>query len=70
MADSSAPEAVGAVEQVTGWDDPVEQSGRRVERTPLENEESVSEQLIQNGLEEAYHDLRVASADDQPNENP
>jgi hypothetical protein len=60
----AAPETSPALEQVTAWDDPVDQSGHRVERTSFDDEENIGAKLIQDGLEEADHGLRAAAEDD------
>ena len=60
----AAPETDATLEQVTGWDDPPAQAGRRLDPLPLEDEGSISEQLIQEGIQEADHDLRVAAEDE------
>lgn len=62
--DVTAPEVDPTLEQVTAWDDPPEQAGHRVEPIPLDDELNVSEQLIQSGLEEADHDIRVATEEE------
>ncbi len=59
-----APEADPATEEITAWDEPPAQSGHRVPTVPLEDETSVAEQLVQDGIEEAEHDVRVAAAED------
>ena len=64
VATPGAPEADPSVEQLTAWDDPLDQCGHRVGSTPMQNEGNIGEQLIQNGLEEADHDIRVAASDD------
>ncbi len=50
-----------ALAEITAWDDPVTQSGHRVDPVPLEDETPVAEQLIRDGLEEADHDTRVVA---------
>lgn len=60
-----APEAVvPAIEELTAWDDPVDQAGHRTDRTPLENESNIAERLVQEGFAEADHDRRVTAADE------
>ncbi len=61
----SAPEADFALEQVTAWDDPPEQAGHRVERTTPEGGDNIGERLIEDGLSEADHDIRVSAADEE-----
>lgn len=61
----AAPEADFALEQMTAWDDPLEQAGRRTERAPLEGAENIGERLTEDGLAEADHAIRVSAADDE-----
>ncbi|MGV3662293.1 MAG: hypothetical protein ACO1TE_19060 [Prosthecobacter sp.] len=58
---AEAPEADAELEQVTTWDEPPTQTGHLVAVPPLEDENNISEQLIDDGLEEADHDTRVAA---------
>lgn len=58
---AEAPEADSELEQVTTWDEPPTQTGHLVATTPLEDENNVAEQLVEDGLEEADHDIRVAA---------
>lgn len=58
---AEAPEADAELEQVTTWDEPPTQTGHLVTIPPLEDENNISEQLIEDGLEEADHDTRVAA---------
>ena len=60
----AAPEADPAIERLTAWDDSPQQTGQRVEPSPLEDEATVAERLIREGIEQADHDLRVTSAED------
>lgn len=55
-------EAGGAIKSLTAWDNPPLQCGH-LEITSSAEEEgnSIAEQLIGNGLEEADHDIRVAA---------
>ncbi len=60
-----APEVdVRAVEELEEWDVPSDQNGRQVNQVTIDDEATVAEQLIQDGLEEADHDRRVAAAED------
>ena len=52
------------MEELESWDEPVDQHGRQVDRTELEDEASVAEQLMEDGLEEADHSQRVAAAEE------
>jgi hypothetical protein len=59
------PEAViPAIDELTAWDDPVGQEGHRAARVPFEDESTVAERLIQDGIEQADHDRRVSAADE------
>jgi len=68
-ATSGAPAADASLEQVTSWDEPAAATGRRIDTMGLEDESSVAEQLIRDGLEEADHDLRVEAEEDRPDED-
>jgi hypothetical protein len=60
-----APEAdEPVVEKLESWDEPVDQHGHQMERTGLDDEAMVSEQLMEDGLEEADHNQRVAAAEE------
>ena len=58
---AEAPEADSDLEQVTTWDEAPADTGHLVAKVPLEDETNVAEQLVEDGLEEADHDIRVAS---------
>ncbi len=51
------------IASLTAWDAPADESGHRVGRVPLEDEGSMAERLVQDGMEEAEHDRRVAATD-------
>jgi hypothetical protein len=56
------PEAGASLKSLNGWDDAPLQTGHLVITTSAEeNDNSIAEQLIGNGLEEADHDIRVAA---------
>lgn len=57
-----APEAEGVVAELQIWDEPVDESGRRV-GAPVEDEPTVGENLVQQGLNEADAEVRVLVAD-------
>lgn len=62
--DSLSPESdAPIVEELETWDEPVNEHGRKVEETELEDEAAVDEELIADGLDEADHSQRVAAAD-------
>ncbi len=55
-----------AVNDLTAWDDPLDQSGHRVEDLGGEDEKSIAEQLIEDGIDEADHDIRAAASELPP----
>jgi hypothetical protein len=60
-----APEVdVREVAELEEWDRPADQDGRQVSSMAMEDEANISEQLIQEGLEEADHARRVAAAEE------
>ncbi len=65
----ASPEADASMEQVTTWDEPLEESGHRVEVIPPENDDNLGEQLVEQGLEEADHDTRVAGVRQRLDDN-
>ncbi|MDB6153283.1 MAG: hypothetical protein JWL90_1736 [Chthoniobacteraceae bacterium] len=61
------PEAAGTeVENITSWDDLLGDSGGPVQTQTLEDEATLGESLVQEGLEEADHDIRLAASDELP----
>ena len=55
------PEVVEPVlGELVAWDEVPSSDGHAVPRTPLENGENLSEILVNEGLEEAEHDRRLA----------
>lgn len=59
---AEAPEADADLEQVTVWDEPPTQTGHLISPVPLDDENAIAEQLVEDGLEEADHDIRVVAA--------
>lgn len=66
----AAPEADPGVEALTAWDDPPQQTAQRIEPLPVEDEATIAERLIREGMEEAEHDIRVAAEKDGTAEKP
>jgi hypothetical protein len=54
-------EADATLEQPPLWDDPPPQTGHLVATLPIEDESSIAERLVDDGLEEADHDIRAAA---------
>ena len=52
----------GAVANVTAWDESPSDSGHSVEREIADDEQSVAEQLVEQGVNEAEHDQMVEGA--------
>lgn len=59
-------ESQTAVNELTAWDDPLDQSGHRVADSENADEKSIAEQLIQDGVEEADHDIRASASEIVP----
>lgn len=57
------PEAPGELEALTSWDTPLESSGRKVGETGPEDEANIGQQLVEEGIEEADHDLRLSTSE-------
>jgi hypothetical protein len=68
----SAPEVPPSLEQVTATDSEdgsvVVQDGQRIAPVPLEDDANIALRLVQQGLEEADHDIRL-TADDEDQED-
>ncbi len=61
---TAAPEEVRAdMESLTTWDEPVDAHGRHISLNSDVDEASIGSQLIQEGVNEADHDSRVAAAE-------
>ncbi len=65
-APSHAQEEHAVTNELTAWDDPLDQAGHRVQGSNNEDEKSIAEQLIQDGIEEADHDIRAAASEILP----
>ena len=65
-ASSMSLDEQAKTEELTAWDDPLDQSGHRVTRCTNEGEQTIAEQLIQDGIEEAEHDIRTAASETPP----
>lgn len=65
-APSNAPEGKDVTEELTAWDDPLDQSGHRVMGLRTDDEKTIAEQLIHDGVEEADHDIRTAASEILP----
>jgi hypothetical protein len=64
IPDTLAPEIdAPIVEEIATWDEPAEQRGGEVKPFQLDDETSVAQQLVEDGLEEADHSRRVAAAE-------
>ncbi|MHA3772745.1 hypothetical protein ACXR0O_14520 [Verrucomicrobiota bacterium sgz303538] len=67
--DVSGPEVVDPeIEKVVTWDEAPEESGSRAPQVLPEDEANIAETLVQEGLEEAEHDQRLSSAEENPPE--
>jgi len=60
---NTAPEIVEGVEELTEWDTPVGAAGDSAPRVRPEDEVPPAEILVQDGIEEADREQRIAAAD-------
>lgn len=58
---TEAPEADPLLDQLTTQRDPPPQTGHLVAAAPLQDEDNIAEQFVEDGLEAAEHDSRVAA---------
>jgi len=63
LRDEFAPEVDERTLELTAWDEPPESTGTSAPKTPMEDEISPAEQLIEEGLEEADREKRIAASD-------
>jgi len=59
----TAPEVDPKTENLTEWDEPPAAAGASAPTAPLEDEASVAEELVEEGIDEADREQRLASAD-------
>jgi hypothetical protein len=59
----SAPEVNAKTEKLTEWDQPVSEAGGNVPKTPFEDETTIANELIEEGIDEADREQRIAAAD-------
>ena len=64
--DVVAPETSPENASITAWDESADAAGHRVVSEPLENEETISEQLVDAGNDEADREQRLSAALNQP----
>lgn len=65
----AAPETVDSgTEDLVTWDEPVEASGYRAPRLMADDDATIGETLIEEGLEEADHNQRVSAFQTNPPE--
>lgn len=64
-----APEAAdSATGEITEWDEAPEASGMRAPTVRPEDEVNIAQSLIEEGIEEADHEQRLASVEENPPE--
>jgi len=61
--DEMAPEVDERTTELTAWDEPPGTTGMAAPKTPMEDEVSAGEQLVEEGLDEADRDQRLAASD-------
>ncbi|CAN5841587.1 hypothetical protein BH11VER1_BH11VER1_37610 [soil metagenome] len=61
VEDILAPEATSGTAEITAWDESSDADGRRVPIMPMENEDTITEQMVNTGNEEADSEQREAA---------
>ena len=59
----TAPEVNSKTQNLTEWDQPAPTSPDGASKTPFDEETTIAEQLVEEGIDEADRELRIASAD-------
>jgi hypothetical protein len=62
-AKSGAPEVDQQTAALTEWDEPPTSSGHEVPTSGLDDEATVAEQLVSEGINEAERERRIAASD-------
>jgi hypothetical protein len=62
------PEADPDLENVQVWDEPPEASGVRIAKLLPDDETSIRETLVEEGMEEADHETRLEASEENPPE--
>jgi len=60
---SHAPEVDSKTENLTEWDQPASASDHSAPKNPFEDETTIAEELVEEGVDEADREQRLASAD-------
>jgi hypothetical protein len=58
------PETEGGAEELVAWDEAPAASGHQARTYQIDDEATIGEALVQEGVEEAEHSQRVAASDD------
>lgn len=64
--DLLAPETIPGTANITAWDETADAAGRRVTSEPEENDETIAEQLVDAGNDEAGQEQRLSAALNKP----
>jgi hypothetical protein len=62
-ADERAPEVDARTVELTAWDEPPGSSGTSAPKVPMDDEVPPGEQLVEEGLDEADREQRLAASD-------
>jgi len=68
VVEPQTPEVSPEVEKITEWDEPAAATGSHIEACLPEDEATVDEVLVEEGLDEAEYDLRKSAAEENPPE--
>lgn len=64
--DMLEPETVPGNDRITAWDESADEAGHRVAAEPAEKEETIAEQLVDAGSDEAGEEQRLSAALNKP----
>lgn len=65
----SEPETQQETARIHTWDEPVGSSGHQAPRIGMDDESTIAEDLVEEGLDEADHEQRLASTPHMRDEN-
>jgi hypothetical protein len=60
---SNPPEVDSQTENLTEWDQPASAAAHSAPKNPIEDETTIAEELVEEGVDEADREQRLASAD-------
>lgn len=64
--DLMEPETVPGNDRITAWDESADEAGHRVASEPVEKDETIAEQLVDAGSDEAGEEQRLSASLQKP----